>query len=50
MNTRVKYTIFETKWGLFGLAATDAGLCRTCLPHSDKEKTKAALLKGLRDF
>ena len=49
MHTKVKYTIFQTKWGFFGLAATDAGLCRTCLPCLDKEKVKAALLKGLSD-
>jgi len=30
----VKYTIFKTKWGYFGLAATDNGLLRTCLPPS----------------
>jgi methylated-DNA-[protein]-cysteine S-methyltransferase len=45
----VKYTIFETKWGFFGLAATDSGLCRTSLPHPDKERVKAGLLKRLGD-
>ena len=49
MKAAVRYSIFETKWGYFGLAATDSGLCRTCLPLASKEKVKAALLKGLAE-
>ncbi len=49
MKPVIKYATFETKWGFFGLAATDTGLRRTCLPHPDKEKVKAALLNGLPD-
>jgi methylated-DNA-[protein]-cysteine S-methyltransferase len=40
----VKYTIFRTKWGYFGLAATDNGLLRTSLPTAEREKVKSQLL------
>jgi methylated-DNA-[protein]-cysteine S-methyltransferase len=42
-----KYTIFQTKWGYFGLAGTENGLCRTQLPGSKPEKIKSLLLKNL---
>ena len=43
----IKYTIFETKWGCFGLAGTECGLLRTCLPGLERGKVKAYLLKDL---
>jgi methylated-DNA-[protein]-cysteine S-methyltransferase len=43
----VKYAIFKTKWGYFGLAATDKGLLRTCLPADAREKIKSQLLRYL---
>ena len=43
----LKYTIFRTKWGYFGLAGTDDVLCRTCLPQSEPGKVKLHLLKNL---
>jgi hypothetical protein len=43
----MKYTIFKTKWGYFGLAGTEYGLCRTCLPGPSPERTKSHLLKIL---
>ncbi len=42
----IKYTIFKTKWGYFGLAATDKGLLRTCLPLSNPEKVKLQILRA----
>jgi methylated-DNA-[protein]-cysteine S-methyltransferase len=42
----IKYTIFKTKWGYFGLASTDNGLLRTCLPLSNPEKVKLQVLKA----
>jgi methylated-DNA-[protein]-cysteine S-methyltransferase len=45
----MKYTIFRTKWGYFGLAATDNGLLRTCLPLAEREKAKSQLLQNLPD-
>jgi len=43
----IKYTIFETKWGCFGLAGTECGLLRTCLPGLERGKVKSYLLKDL---
>jgi methylated-DNA-[protein]-cysteine S-methyltransferase len=47
MQKVTKYTIFQTKWGYFGLAGTEYGLCRTQLPGSKPEKIKTHLLKNL---
>ena len=48
MQEAVKYTIFKTKWGYFGLAGTEFGLLRTHLPGPEPEKVKSHLLKDLR--
>lgn len=45
----MKYTIFKTKWGYFGLAAADNGLLRSCLPLAEREKAKSQLLQDLPD-
>jgi methylated-DNA-[protein]-cysteine S-methyltransferase len=47
MQNLTKYTIFDTKWGSFGLAAAQSALCRTHLPAANPEKIKDALLKNL---
>jgi methylated-DNA-[protein]-cysteine S-methyltransferase len=47
MEAVLKYTIFKTKWGYFGLAGTEYALYRTCLPGLSPEKLKSLLLKGL---
>ncbi len=47
MRKPIKYVIFRTKWGYFGLAGTEFGLLRAFLPHSNPEKVKFELLKGL---
>ena len=44
MQKVTKYTIFETKWGYFGLAGNENGLLRTCLPNNNPEKIKSRLL------
>lgn len=43
----IKYVIFKTKWGFFGLAGGDNGLLRTCLPAAGREKVKSQLLQNL---
>jgi methylated-DNA-[protein]-cysteine S-methyltransferase len=43
----IKYTIFKTKWGYFGLAANKKGLIRTCLPCPNPKIVKQRLLSGL---
>jgi len=44
MQKSLRYTIFKTKWGYFGLAGSEYALWRTCLPLSDSEKVKSELL------
>ncbi|HUU18972.1 MAG TPA: methylated-DNA--[protein]-cysteine S-methyltransferase [Sedimentisphaerales bacterium] len=48
MQKVIKYTIFKTKWGYFGLAGTEHALCRTQLPGPKPEKIKSMLLKNFR--
>ena len=45
MQKSLRYTIFKTKWGYFGLAGTEHAIWRTCLPLSGPEKVKSHLLK-----
>jgi methylated-DNA-[protein]-cysteine S-methyltransferase len=45
MRKAAKYAIFRTKWGYFGLAGSDEGLCRTQLPGPDYDRIKTLLLK-----
>jgi methylated-DNA-[protein]-cysteine S-methyltransferase len=45
----IKYVIFKTKWGFFGLAGSNNGLLRTCLPLARREKVKSHLLQNLPD-
>ena len=47
MTNSIKYVIFKTKWGYFGLVADIRGLLRTCLPCSDRKITQKYLLAGL---
>ena len=47
MAKGVKYTIFKTKWGYFGLAANEKGLLRTVLPCPALKITKKYLVAGL---
>ena len=47
MQKPIKYAIFRTKWGYFGLAGTEDALCRTHLPGPEPEKLKSHLLKSL---
>lgn len=49
MQKVTKYAIFQTKWGYFGLAGTQYGLCRTQLPGPNPEKIKIFLLKNIPD-
>lgn len=47
MQEPVKYVIFRTEWGYFGLAGTASGLRRTCLPEHERERIEAQLLRDL---
>ncbi len=47
MAKTIKYTIFQTKWGYFGIAGTDRGLLRTQLPVQVVDKAMSLLLKDL---
>ena len=45
----IKYVIFKTKWGHFGLVGTKSVLCRTQLPGPEPKKIESRLLKNLPD-
>ena len=47
MPEYVKYAVFSTEWGYFGLAGTGSGLLRTHLPGPEPQTVKSRLLKGL---
>ena len=49
MQKVIKYAIFKTKWGYFGLAGTNSALCRTHLPGPEPKKIESQLLKYLPD-
>jgi methylated-DNA-[protein]-cysteine S-methyltransferase len=42
----MKYAVFKTKWGYFGLAGTEHALCRTELPGPEREKVESRLLSN----
>jgi methylated-DNA-[protein]-cysteine S-methyltransferase len=42
-----KYTIFESKWGYFGLLSAENAIIRTVLPLASREKVKKCLLKNI---
>lgn len=46
MQKVIKYVIFKTKWGYFGLAGTEYGLSRAQLPGPKPEKIKSLLLRN----
>ena len=48
-NDRVRFAIFKTKWGYFGLVGGEKGVFRTCLPLADAEKVKRQLVRGLAE-
>ena len=49
MQKAIKYTIFKTRWGYFGLAGAEGKLLASRLPIAEYETAKSYLLKGLQD-
>jgi len=47
MQKVIKYVIFGTKWGYFGLAGAESALCRAHLPGSEPDQIKSLLLRNL---
>jgi len=47
MQKSTKYVIFKTKWGYFGLAGTESGLSRSCLPGESLDNVKSRILEAL---
>jgi O-6-methylguanine DNA methyltransferase len=47
MGKRLKYAIFETKWGFFGFLADEKGLLRTSLPSRTYQSAEKYLLVGM---
>ena len=48
MQKGLKYVIFKTKAGFFGLLADETGLKRTVLPQISRLKTKKYILVGMQ--
>jgi len=47
MSESLRYVIFRSRWGWFGLLAGERGLLRTSLPVAGRGKAKSVLLKGI---
>jgi methylated-DNA-[protein]-cysteine S-methyltransferase len=47
MQKSIRFTVFETKWGYFGLAVAYKKLLRTVLPAAEREEVGSQLLKNL---
>lgn len=47
MEKTLKYVIFKTKWGYFGLVGTKSALCRAQLPGLEYKNIESRLLKNL---
>lgn len=43
----MRYAVFGTKWGHFGLCGGESGLFRTCLPVGSRSEAEVRLLAGL---
>lgn len=43
----MRHTIFQTRWGPFGLLVAGDAVCRTCLPGLDSAQVRQHLLAGL---
>jgi methylated-DNA-[protein]-cysteine S-methyltransferase len=49
VDTQMKYTIFNTTWGYFGLVADKKGAIRTILPCPNRKTVEKCLLAGLNN-
>jgi methylated-DNA-[protein]-cysteine S-methyltransferase len=49
MQKTFKYVIFNTKWGMFGIAGSETALYRSILPGQNYEQTKSLLLQNQPD-
>lgn len=45
----IKYAIFKTKWGYFGIAGTEKYLLRTHLPAKSRKIVEKRLMKGFEE-
>ena len=49
MTERLKYVVFKTKWGYFGLLGTEKALFRAWLPAKDAASAKICLLQKINN-
>ena len=49
MAQKIKYTVFSTKWGFFGFAATGEGICRAQLPLPKRSVVIKILLGAIEN-
>lgn len=47
MSKCIKYTVFTTDWGFFGLAVSEKGLVKTALPVVNADELVSGLLDGI---
>lgn len=47
MPKTIKYNVFKTNWGYFGLAGTYDSIVRTYLPNRDFERIRSRILQDL---
>jgi methylated-DNA-[protein]-cysteine S-methyltransferase len=47
LTKKYYYTMFKTRWGYFGICATENGVFRTCLPVKTKSICQNLLTQGL---
>ena len=48
-NDRLFFTIFPTRWGLFGLAGSQSAIFKTILPLPSKKTVKKLIALGLKN-
>ena len=47
MADRLRYVVFATRWGQFGLLASERGVFRSCLPACSRQVVQGHLLAGI---
>ena len=50
MQNIIRYAVFNTKWGYFGLFGTKNGLLGTCLPNRDRGKIKSQIVENVNSI
>lgn len=49
MADRLRYVVFGTRWGKFGLLGGESGVFRSCLPVCSRQAVEGCLLAGVEE-